>query len=56
MDKEIRAEIDGLKGEFKKTMLDGMPKMHNMKIVSLESKKLIIKDENGDEISFYAEW
>jgi hypothetical protein len=55
MDKEIRAEIDGLKGEFKKEMLDGMPKMHNMKIVSLESKKLIIKDDNGDEISFYAE-
>jgi len=55
MDKEIRAEIDGLKGDFKKEMLDGMPKMHNMKIVSLESKKLVIKDDEGDEISFYAE-
>ena len=55
MDKEIRAEIDGLKGEFKNEMLDGMPKMQNMKIVSLESKKLIIKDDNGDEIPFYTE-
>ena len=38
MDKEIKDEINSLKGDFKKEMLDGMPKMHNMKIVSLESK------------------
>ena len=29
MDKQIRGELNGMKGEFKKTMLDGMPKMHN---------------------------
>ena len=33
-------------------MLDGMPKMHNMKIVKLEKKNLVIKDDNGDEIPF----
>ena len=52
MDKEIRDEINSLKGDFKKEMLDGMPKMHNMKIVSLESKKLVLKDDAGDEIPF----
>ena len=52
MDKQIRDEINGLKGDFKKEMLDGMPKMHNMKIVSLESKKLVLKDDAGDEIPF----
>lgn len=55
LDKHIKSEINGLKKEFKKVMLNGMPKMHNMKIVSLESKRLIIKDDNGDEIPFYAE-
>ena len=54
MDKEIRAEIDGLKDEFKNTMLDGMPKMHNMKIVKLDNKNLVLKDDNGDDIPFYA--
>lgn len=52
MDKEIRDEINGLKNDFKKGMLDGMPKMHNMKIVSIDNKNLVIKDDNGDEIPF----
>ena len=55
MDKEIRDEINGLKNEFKNEMLDGLPKMQNMKIVSLESKRLILKDDAGDEIPFYSE-
>ena len=55
MDKQIRGKINGFKKEFKQTMLDGMPKMNNMKIVSLESKRLILKDDDGDEIPFYAE-
>lgn len=55
MDKQIRSEINGLKKEFKKVMLNGMPKMHNMKIVSLESKRLILKNDNDDEIPFYSE-
>ena len=50
--KQIRDEINGLKKDFQKEMLDGMPKMHNMKIVKLEKKNLVIKDDNGDEIPF----
>ena len=54
MDKQIRGELNGMKGEFKKTMLDGMPKMHNMKIVSLTNKELILQIDNGREMPFYA--
>ena len=54
MDKQIRGELNGMKGEFKQTMLDGMPKMHNMKIVSLTNKELILKIDNGREMPFYA--
>ena len=54
MDKQIRGELNGLKGEFKQTMLDGMPKMHNMKIVSLTNKELILQIDNGREMPFYA--
>ena len=54
MDKQIRGELNGLKGEFKNTMLNGMPKMHNMKIVSLTNKVLILKIDNGREMPFYA--
>ncbi|MBR5170275.1 MAG: hypothetical protein IKW85_06870 [Muribaculaceae bacterium] len=54
MDKQIRSELNGLKGEFKSTMLNGMPKMHNMKIVKLTNKELILKIDNGREMPFYA--
>ena len=54
MDKQIRGELNGMKGEFKKTMLDGMPKMHNMEIISLDSKELVLKIDNGREMPFYA--
>ena len=54
MDKQIRGELNGMKGEFKKTMLDGMPKMHNMKIVKLTNKELVLKIDNGREMPFYA--
>jgi len=54
MDKQIRGDLNGLKGEFKKTMLDGMPKMHNMKIVSLTNKELILEIDNGREMPFFA--
>ena len=54
MDKQIRSQINGLKGEFKDLMLNGMPKMHNTKIVSLNKKKLVIKDDKGDDIPFYS--
>ena len=54
MDKQIRGELNGMKGEFKKTMLDGMPKMHNMKIVKLTNKELTLQIDNGKEMPFYA--
>ena len=54
MDKQIRGELNGMKGEFKNTMLNGMPKMHNMKIVSLTNKELVLKIDNGREMPFYA--
>ena len=54
MDKQIRSELNGMKGEFKKTMLDGMPKMHNMKIVKLTKKELTLQFDNGREMPFYA--
>ena len=55
LDREIGPEIEGLKNDFKNEMLDGLPKKLNMKIVSLESSKLVVKDEDGEEITFYTE-
>ena len=52
---QIGAEINDLKKEFKEVLLNGMHKMHNMKIVSLDKKRLVLKDDDGDEIPFYAE-
>ena len=54
MDKQIRGELNGMKGEFKNTMLNGMPKMHNMKIVKLTNKELTLQIDNGREMPFYA--
>ena len=54
MDKQIRGELNSYKGEFKNTMLNGMPKMHNMKIVSLTNKELTLKLDNGREMPLYA--
>ena len=54
MDKQIRGELNGMKGEFKNTMLNGMPKMHNMKIVKLTNKELTLQIDNGKEMPFYA--
>lgn len=54
MDKQIRSELDGMKGEVKKFMLDGMPNLDNMKIVSLDNKKLVVTLSVGAEVTFYA--
>ena len=32
-----------------------MPKMNNLKIVKLESKQLVVKNSDNQEIPFYAE-
>lgn len=55
LDKQIKSEISTLKTEFKKVLLDGMPKMDNLKIVSLGSKKLVVKNDDNQEIPFYVE-
>ena len=55
LDKQIKGEISTLKAEFKKVLLGGMPKMNNLKIVKLESKQLVVKNSDNQEIPFYAE-
>lgn len=55
MDKEIGAEIKGLRKEFKDEMLNGLPKTQTMKVVSLDKNELVLRDEEGDEIPFYSE-
>ena len=55
MAKEIKGEINTLKTEFRKVLLGGMPKMDNLKIVKLESKQLVVKNDDNQEIPFYAE-
>ena len=53
--KEIKGEISTLKKEFKQALLGGMPKMDNLKIVKLESKQLVVKNSDNQEIPCYAE-
>lgn len=55
LDKMIRSELNKQKNEFKKELISGMPKMNNMKVMNLEAKRLILKNDAGDEITFYAE-
>lgn len=55
LNKQIKGELNSLKAEFKKVLLDGMPKMDNLKIVTLESKKLVLKNDDNQEIPFYDE-
>ena len=55
LDKQIKGEISTLKKEFKQVLLGGMPKMDNLKIVSLEAKKLVVKNDDNQEIPFYDE-
>ena len=55
LDKQIKGEISTLKAEFKKVLLGGMPKMDHLKIVKLESKQLVVKNDDNQEIPFYVE-
>ena len=55
LNKQIKGELNTLKAEFKKGLLGGMPKMDNLKIVKLESKKLVLKNDDNQEIPFYDE-
>ena len=55
LNKQIKGELNTLRAEFKKALLGGMPKMDNLKIVKLESKQLVVKNGDNQEIPFYAE-
>ena len=55
MDKVIKAELNEAKKEFKQVILDGMPKMDRLKIVSLGDNRLVVKNDDNQEIPFYAE-
>ena len=55
LNKQIKGELSTLKAEFKKGLLGGMPKMDNLRIVKLESKKLVLKNDDNQEIPFYDE-
>ena len=55
LNKQIKGELNTLRAEFKKGLLGGMPKMDNLKIVKLESKQLVVKNSDNQEIPFYAE-
>ena len=55
LDKQIKSEISTLKKEFRKALLGGMPKMDHLKIVSLDGKRLVVKNTDNQEIPFYAE-
>ena len=55
LDKVIKGDINAQKPEFRRLMLNGMPSMDNLKIVSLQSKKLVLKNDDNQEIPFYAE-
>ena len=55
LDKQIKGEINTLKTEFRKVLLGGMPKMDHLKIVKLESKQFVVKNDDNQEIPFYAE-
>lgn len=55
MTKEIRTELNDLKKEFREALLGGMPKMDNLKIVKFDSKQLIVKNDDNQEIPFYSE-
>ena len=55
LNKEIKGEINTLKKEFKQVLLDGMPKMDHLKIVSLDSNRLVFKNDDNQEIPFFVE-
>ena len=54
-EKEFTAEIDNTKLQMKEGLLSIIANLTNMKIVSHEDKRLIVKDNDGNEITFYCE-
>lgn len=52
MDAMIKPELEKGKPELKQLILSGIPKMGNMKIVSLSKDKLVLADDGGNEMTF----
>lgn len=50
----IKPELEKGKAEAKKEMFKVLPDMGNMKVVSLDSHRLVLADSTGAEMTFYA--
>lgn len=54
MKQMIKPELEKGKAEAKKELLKMVPGMGNMKVVSLDNHRLVLADDNGAEMTFYA--
>ena len=52
MDSMLKPELEKQKPELKKQIFGGMPDMGNMTLVSVSTDKLVLADENGEEMTF----
>ena len=50
----MKSEIEKGKSEVKKELLEVVPDLENMKIVSLDKNRLVLADNTGAEMEFYA--
>ncbi|MBQ9585669.1 MAG: hypothetical protein IJR20_06705 [Muribaculaceae bacterium] len=50
----LKPEIEKGKDEVKKELLNVVPDLENMKIVSLDNNRLVLADSTGAEMEFYA--
>lgn len=50
----IKPELEKGKAEAKKEMLNVLPALNGMKVVSLDNNRLVLADETGAEMAFYA--
>ena len=50
----IKPELEKGKAEAKKELFKVLPSMGNLKVVSLDSHRLVLADDNGAEMTFYA--
>ena len=50
----IKPELEKGKAEAKKEMLNVLPALNAMKVVSLDNNRLVLADETGAEMTFYA--
>lgn len=50
----IKPELEKGKAEAKEEMFKVVPNLSNMKVVSLDNHRLVLADETGAEMTFYA--